>query len=250
MKWIKRTFEIVLACSLFFSFYSCTPYYALGNNGIDPIVFIKPVYADSTLVTTYIGGKYTHSSDSAYSHKNEVNYFGQLNWSQTHTFKHYNFSYGAFAYTGNYKVAELENFRGDKSYYGGGISGEVCLNIPLENVDLRIMGLKGSFYYENGDFTKFRRIASEQNLISGVSASRFAYNISYTSGCEFKYKKSSLGFDGSTGMTYFTKDETAFFTCSLNAHYTYKRYIAYVLFTESAFGIGEEYAVGFTYRLK
>lgn len=250
MKSIKRTFEIGLVCFLLFSLHSCTPYYALGNNGVNPIVFIKPVYADSALVTTYIGGKYTHTIDSAYSHKNEVNYFGQLNWSQTHTLKYYNFSYGAFGYLGTYKVAELENFKGNKTYYGGGISSEFCLNIPLKSVDLRIIGIKGSLYYENGDFTKFRRIASEQNLISGVSASQFAYNISFTSGYEFKYKNSSFGLDGSTGMTYFTNDKPAFFTFSANAHYTYKRYIAYVLYTESAFGIGEEYSVGFTYRLK
>lgn len=250
MKSIKLTIEIGLVCILLFSLNSCTPYYALGNNGVNPIVFIKPVYTDSSLVTTYIGGKYTHTTDSAYSHKNEVNYFGQLNWSQTHTLKHYNFSYGAFGYFGTYKVAELENFKGNKTYYGGGLSSEFCLNIPLTNSDLRIIGIKGSLYYENGDFTKFRRIAAEQNLVSGVSASQFAYNISLTSGYEFNYKNSSFGLDGSTGMTYFANDKPAFLTYSLNAHYTYKRYIAYVLFTESVFGIGEEYAVGFAYRIK
>jgi hypothetical protein len=249
MKSIKRTCEIGLVCILLFSLYSCTPYYALGNNGVDPIVFIKPVYADSTSVTNYIGGKYTHTLDSAY-HKNEVNYFGQLNWSQTHTLKYYNFSYGAFGYLGTYKVTELENFKGNKTYYGGGLSSEFSLNIPLKTVDLRIIGIKGSLYYENGDFTKFRRIAAEQNLISGVTASQFAYNISFTQGCEFKYKNSSLGLDGSAGMTYFIGDKLAFFTFSANAHYSYKRYTAYLLYTESALGIGEEYAVGFTYRLK
>lgn len=250
MRLIKQTFEIGLVCFLLFSLHSCTPYYALGNNGVDPIVFIKPVYSDSALVTTYIGGKYTHTADSAYSHKNEVNHFGLLNWSQTHTLKNYNYSYGAFGYLGTYKVAALENFKGNKTYYGGGLSGEFCLNIPLNTADLRLIGMKGSLYYENGDFTKFRKIAAEQYLISGVTASQFAYNISFTSGYEFKYKKSSFGLDGSVGETSFINDKSGFFTCSLNAHYTYKRYIAYVLFTENAFGLGEEYAVGFAYRLK
>ena len=248
MKSIKQAFEIGLVCFLLFSLYNCTPFYALGNNGVAPIVFIKPVYADSALTTTYIGGKYAHTTDEAYSHTDEVNHFGQLNLSQSHILKYYNFSYGAFGYLGAYKVAELENFKGNKTYYGGGLSSEFCLNIPLKSIDLRIAGIKGSLYYENGDFTKFRRIAAEQYLISGVTASQFAYNISFTSGAEFNYKNSSFGLDSSTGMTYFIRDEHAFFTFSFNANYTYKRYTAYVLFTESV--IGEEFSVGFAYRLK
>ena len=51
-------------------------------------------------------------------------------------------------------------------------------------------------------------------------------------------------------MTYFIGDEPAFLAFSANVHYAYKRYMAYLLFTESAFGIGEEYAVGFVYRIK
>ena len=250
MKVLKRTLEICFVSALMLLLHGCYPYYALGNNGVDPIVFVKPVYTDSSLVTSYIGGKYTHTIDSAYSHMNEVNHFGQLNWSQTYTAKHYNFSYGAFGYVGSYKVDKLDDFKGDKPYYGGGLSSELCLNIPLHNADLRLIGMKGSFYYENGDFTRFRRMAFAQHLISGVSASEFAYNLSMTTGCEFKFRHSSLGFDSSMGMTYFKNDPGAFLTFSMNAHYTYERYMAYVLLTESAFGIGEEYAVGFSYRLK
>jgi len=249
MKLTKSILKISMAVLLMVTFHGCTPYYGLGNNGVDPIVFIKPVFADSSRVTTYIGGKYTHTTDSAYNHKNEVNYFGQLNWSQTHTTKNYNYSFGVFGYLGSYKVAAVENYNGNKPYYGGGLSGEFCVNIPLDNVDLRLIGMKGSLYYENGDFTRFRKTASELNLISGVSSSQFAYNISLTSGLEFNLKKGSFGFDGSSGMTYFIKDKPAFLTYSLNAHYTYKRCTAYVLFTESVFGIGEEYALGFAYRL-
>jgi len=249
MKLTKSILKFSLSGLLIFIIHGCTPFYGLGNNGIDPIVFIKPVFTDSSCVTTYIGGKYTHTTDSAYNHKNEENYFGQLNWSQTHTTKNYIYSYGVFGYMGSYKVAEVENFNGNKSYYGGGLSNEFCLNIPLSNVDLRLIGIKGSIYYENGEFTRFRKMASEQNLIYGVSSSKFAYNISLTSGLEFNLKKGSFGFDGSIGITYFINNPS-FLTCSLNGHYSYKRCTAYVLFTESAFGIGEEYALGFAYRLK
>ena len=250
MKTIKQILVLGLVCFISFSLYSCLPYYALGNNGAVPMEFIKPVYADSALVTTHIGGRYTHTIDSAYSHKNEVNSFGQLDWSRTHILKNYNFSYGAFGYMGTYKVAKIEDFKGKKTYYGGGLSGEFCLNIPQQSGDFRIIGIKGALYYEDGNFTKFRKIAAEQNLISGVTNRHFAYNISLTSGFAFKYKSSSFGLDASMGRTHFINNESGFLTFSFNPHYTYKQYMAYVLFTKSAFGIGGEFAIGFKYRLK
>src|SRR5674476_260025 len=117
MKLIKQIIETGFVILLSFSIHSCTPYYALGNSGADQIVFVKPVYKDSALITNYLGGRFVHTIDSAYEHKNEVNYYGLLNWSQTHTERYFNFSYGAFGYLGSYRVAELENFKGNKSYY-------------------------------------------------------------------------------------------------------------------------------------
>ena len=250
MKTIKRVIVIFIGCVLLVSIHGCSPYYAFGNAGIDPIAFNKPLYADSVKVTTYIGGKCTHSVDSAYDQKGERNYFGQLYWAQTHIEKYYNYSYGAFGYLGSYKVAAVENYKGDKSYYGGGLSSEINFNIPLSNVDIRLIGVKGTLFYENGDFTRFRCIAAQQNLITGVTSSRFSYNISCLQGLDLKLNKSTIGADISYGITYFTNDSPRFFTSSVNIHYTYKQYTAYFQNTYSAFGIGEEFALGFNYRIR
>jgi len=250
MKTIKHIIVILTGCILLVFIHGCSPYYAFGNAGIDPIAFNKPLYADSAKVTTYIGGKFTHSVDSAYDQKGERNYFGQLYWAQTHIEKYYNYSYGAFGYLGSYKVAAVENYKGDKSYYGGGLSSEINFNIPLSNVDFRLIGVKGTLLYENGDFNRFRSLAYQQNLITGVTASRFSYNISFLQGIDFKVKKSTLGADLSFGITYFTNDLPKFLTGSVNIHYTYKQYTAYFQNTYSAFGIGEEFALGFNYRIK
>jgi len=180
----------------------------------------------------------------------ERNYFGQLYWAQTHIEENYNYSYGAFGYLGSYKVAEVDNFKGNKSYYGGGISGELNYNVPLKTCDIRFIGIKGTLFYENGDFTRFRREASDQNLISGVFLSKFSYNISLLQGIDFKLHKGKLGIDVSNGFTYFTNDTPEFFTTSLNIHYTYSRYTGFIQFTNSLFGIGEEISVGFNYRIK
>ena len=250
MKTIKRFIIIFFGCFLLVFIHSCSPYYAFGNAGINPIVFNKPVYSDSLKVTTYLGGKYTQTVDSAYNQEGEKNQFGQLYWAQTHIEKYYNYSYGAFGYIGRYKVAKVENYNGNKSYYGGGVSGEINFNIPLQSVDIRLIGIQGMLMYEDGAFTRFRRLAGEQHLISGVTSSKLAYNISCLQGIDFKIQKSTIGLDISNGITYFTNDSPRFFSSSLILHYTYKQFTAYTQNTNSLFGIGEEFTLGFNYRIK
>jgi len=251
MKYQKLFFEFICGCAFLFSIQGCYPYYAFGNGGVEPIVFVKPVYADSSRVTTYIGGKYTHSVDSAFGHRNESNYFGQIYWSQTQTERNYNFSYGVFGYLGSYRVVEVPLFQGNKPYYGGGLSGEISINTPFRNFDLRFAGLKGTLYYENGEFSRFRRMASEQVLITGVNSSLFAYNLSYTIGGDFNLKRqNSLGFAASYGITYPINEEDAFFTSSLNLHYTNNQVTTFIQYTDCLFAMGGEFALGFNFRIK
>ncbi|MDD4970967.1 MAG: hypothetical protein PHT07_16185 [Paludibacter sp.] len=250
MRKIIHLIAILVGCVLIFSLAGCTPYYAFGNAGIEPIAFTKSLYADSIKVSTYIGGKFTHSIDSAYYHRGETNYFGQFYWAQTHIEKHFNYSYGAFGYIGSYKVLEVESYAGKKPYYGGGLSGEVNYNVPLKTIDLRFIGVKGTLLYENGEFTGFRRIASQQQLITGVTASRYSYNISMTQGFDFNVDKGRFGVDISSGITYFLNDKPEFLTSSINIHYTYKHCTAYIQNTNSFLGIGSEFAVGLNYRIK
>ena len=168
---------------------------------MEPIVFTKPVYRDSTRVSDYIGGKFTTSPDNSYNHSNETNSFGQIYWFRTHTHEYYNFSYGAFGYTGNYKVTAVEELAGNKSYFGGGVSGDFCANIPLDMIDIRIAGLKGTLYYEDGDYRKFRLLANNHYLTL-ASTELLGYNISETFGLDIKLnKKNSIGWYISNGMS-------------------------------------------------
>ncbi len=59
----------LLVISVLFS--SCVASYNIANAGIDPIVFTKPVFRDSSTVTDYFGGKFTHSIDSINFNPNE-----------------------------------------------------------------------------------------------------------------------------------------------------------------------------------
>jgi len=250
MKKTNCSITFLCGCILLFSLTGCSHYYAFGNTGIEPIVFNKPVYGDSTKVTTYIGGKYTMSADSAYYHSGETNHFGQFYWAQTHTEKFFNYSYGAFGYVGSYKVVEMHNYSGNKSYYGGGLSGEINFNIPLKVIDIRLIGVKGTVLYEDGEFTRFRKLTSQQQLINGVSASRIAYNISMTQGFDCNVNKGRFGLDVTNGITYFINDTPKFLTFSFNIHYNYKDYTVYLQNTNSFWGIGSEFALGMNYRLK
>jgi len=250
MQSAKRFIGILSVCVFLLANHGCSPYYAFGNSGIDPITFNKPLYADSTKVTTYLGGKFTQTLDSAYWQSGERNYFGQLYWAQTHIEENYNYSYGAFGYLGSYKVTDVANFKGNKSYYGGGMSGEINYNVPFKTCDIRFIGIKGTLFYEDGEFTRFRREASQQNLINGVFKSKFAYNLSLLQGVDFKLNNGKLGVDISNGISYFTNDRPEFFTSSMNIHYTYSRYTGFLQFTNSLLGIGEEISIGFNYRIK
>lgn len=249
MKTINCLFFLVCGCTLLFSVQSCSPFYAFGNNAVDPIVFNKPLYSDSTKLTTIIGGKYNFTPDSSYSHKGEKNYFGQLYWAQTHTAKYYNYSYGVFGYMGSYKVAVMDNYNGNKSYYGGGLSCECNYNFPIDNCDVRPLGIKGTLLYENGDFSRFRQMAAQQNLITGVSASQFAYNISFTQGVDFKMLKGRLGIYASEGSTRFVNDYPEILTISMDVHYTYKQFTFFIQQTSADYLMDNGISLGMNYRL-
>jgi hypothetical protein len=250
MKTINSFIFFFCGCTLLFSLQGCSPpFYAFGNNVVDPIVFNKPLYADSIKQTTYIGGKYNFTPDSANSHKNEKNYFGQLYLAQTHIARNYNYSYGVFGYIGSYKVAELENYNGNKSYYGGGLSCEFNYNIPIEDCDIHPFGIKGTLLYENGDFSRFRQMAAQQNLITGVSASQFAYNISFTQGIDFIMMKGRLGINVSEGSTRFVNDYPEILTISMDVHYTYKQFTFFIQQISADYLMDNGISLGMNYRL-
>jgi len=250
MKNFKLLLKISCGCIISIIFQGCYPYYAYGNAGVDPILFTKPIYTDSSKTSTYIGGKFSQSQDSAFNHSGEKNYFGQLFWSQTQTNRNYNFSYGGYGYFGSYKVLEIKEFSGKKSYYGAGVSSEINLNIPLSIIDIRIVGVKGTLFYENGDFTNFRKIAAKKELMTGISSSKLAYNISYIFGSDFKLKKGSAGFDASYGFTQPINENDIILTFGLNTHYNYKSYTAFFQYTNCFWAMGNEFSAGVNYRLK
>lgn len=264
MKQLKIVFKGLFITLIAIIVSSCIPSYYMANRAMDNIVFTKPVYRDSSRVTSYIGGKFTQSLNISQNHSNETNYnpndanyFGQLYLFRTHTKRNYSYSYGAFGYYGDYNVEAVKAYNGKKSYFGGGISSDICLNIPLDMIDIKIAGLKGTLYYEDGDFRKFKILAGEQHLAQ-TSSDLVGYNISGTSGLDLKLNKvNSIGIYLSSGISGEFISRERFFTSSCILNFQTKRFTLYLQDssnllhdTSNFFGIGEEVSLGLNYRLK
>lgn len=236
-------------CLIVFLLPGCLPRYGLANSGGDPIFFTKPVYKDSAVVATYVGGKFCQTADSAYFHKNESSYFGELYLYRSHSQKFFNYAYGIFGYQGSYRVAQLEQFKGNKHFYGGGVSGEMNLNLPVYIVDMRLFGVRGSAWYEGGDFYSFRKYASDQGLIENVNTSHLAYNISFMQEYNFRLNNSSVGFYHSLGTTSDLEHQYSYLTYTSTLFFTYKRFTSYAQYTICTFGIGRMYSLGMSYQI-
>lgn len=245
----KKGYYFLLIIVLGITVSSCVPIYFMANSGVEPIVFTKPVYRDTATVTEYIGGKFSHSIDSAYYHIGETNYFGQLYYFRTHTNKNYSFSYGGYGYMGDYNVQAVQAYRGKKNYFGGGISGDICLNLPFEFIDFRIIGLKGTLFYEDGDFRKFKTLARQQHLAI-TSSNQFGCNVSITSELDVKLNPwSSIGVSTAIGVSGELNSNYSFITNSSILNYQNKRVTIFLQSTTCYFGIGSELAFGLNYKL-
>lgn len=254
---MKATRNIILFSFLVCGFISCVPTYYMANSGIDAIVFTKPVYRDTASVTDYVGAKFSRSLDSMYNYSNETNTFGELYWFRTHTQKYYNFSYGAFGYLGNYDVKAISSLSGPKSYFGAGISADIGVSIPIGIFNFRLAGLKGTLYFEEGDYRRFKYLAKSANL-GNVSTDLLGYNISETFGVDISLsKKYSIGMNTTNGISGQITSGDRFLTTSTVLNFQTQKF---TLFLQSSgnflrdpslflFPGGFEMAVGLNYRL-
>jgi hypothetical protein len=207
MKNTLKTVGFLLTLAAFCSLESCSLSY-FANPAIDPIVFTKPVYCDSAVTSSYIGGKInssTYNNNNYYYENSEKkqNFYGQAYVFQTRTEKYFSFSYGAFGYYGQIDAQTNSTLPNFLSYAGGGISSEINLNIPLKFIDIRPIGIKGTAYFEDGQFARYKDENYDQFYPdeSHRKADRFAYSISYSTGLDIKIKNNSLGVSYSLGTT-------------------------------------------------
>lgn len=90
---------------------------------------------------------------------------------------------------GNYTVSKLKEFKGDYSFYGGGVDASVCGYWKLSSLDMGI-GFRFQYTIELGDYYRFRKASNKPNYAENTT-SRFQpmfsilpllrYNINETS---------------------------------------------------------------------
>lgn len=230
-------------------FSSCSTFF-IGNSNIEPVVFAKPVYRDSAFVTSYVGGKFNRSEFMNPYSDMHSNYFGQLNWSQTQTEKYFNLSYGAFGYYGQITLDQYESpepfVTTNKGYFGGGISADIQLNLPFENVNIRPIGFRGSAVYEDGEFAKYKK----QNLEAiGFFPDKIAMTFSQTAGIDFKLKRSSIGVNISVGSILTMPRSIIDMGYSANINYTASKFNVFIQNSGMLLMSNSDLIVGLNYRL-
>lgn len=246
MKHYFKTLSFVAITLFSMTFSSCSTLF-IGNSNIEPIVFVKPVYRDSAFITSYVGGKFNRSEFMNLYSDMHSNYIGQLNWSQTQTEKYFNLSYGVFGYYGQVSLNEYQNTQMiDKSYFGGGISTDIQLNLPFENVNIRPIGIRAAALYEDGEFAKYKR---QNPDVLGFGPDKLAMSFSQTAGIDFKLKRSSIGVNMSVGTILTMPRSMIDMGYSTNINYTTNKFNIFIQNSGMLFMSNNDLIVGFNYRL-
>ena len=253
---MKRVSKLILFLMAFL-FTSCSVAYNFANFNAEPIPFVSPPSTksnDSTIISTSVGGKYTHSLHDANAHMGETNKSGMAFIYQTHTNKNFYFSYGCYGYSGEYLVKYYPETSKLEPYYGFGLSGEAGFNLPLSNIfDFHVLGIRGSVFYEDGQYANFRKFVSSipENGYYHYNAysSTNGYNISFTTGINYHFDGLSLGFEGGLGKTSSYPSTISVLTMNSTTYLTSHRFTFYLQYDDSCLALGEEYSLGFIYRL-
>ena len=205
-----------------------TVHYGVANSGSASKYLTKPIYkdtADNKKAATYVSGQYfTNFGEGYYS--DEFSRFGDFLIHRVHSEKHHNISYGILGYMGKYHVNELTDFKGDKSFYGGGVTGGFNVRLPIKRIEWRILGLQSTLLYEDGQYSAFRREAEdaeelfsgdEQVLFNNMHPDNLIVNARISTELIINLDKTSLGFYISAGNTWGIPGEKHFImTGSLN----------------------------------
>jgi len=225
------------------------PTYGIANGGTESTYLTKPIYSDTNANNNYISAKMYYSVLNTAYNPNEKMAFGEINVHRSHTRKNYNIAYAFVAYGGTYSVNEVEKYKGDKNFIGTALIGDLNYNIPLDIMDIRIMGLRTSIIYENGSYATFRKKASSDGLIINAHPNNFALNLSLTQEFIIKLKKVNFGAYNVSGMTFGKNDEHVL-TGSQCIQLTHNKTTGFIQRNTGTFGYGQTISLGINYKFK
>ncbi|UZR95254.1 hypothetical protein [Chondrinema litorale] len=194
---------------------SCTRtyYYGAGNFVTESSVLPKPVYRGERAKGTYLQGSYYHTLEDEPTEVNPIEFssiqLGELSYIKSYTGKNINAAYSAIVHGGVYDANAVGEFNGgSKNFFGGGVTGELNLNIPFNRVDWRIIGGKFSMMYEGGDYYYFRKdvykkygtsYSKEDFNVINFNPRKLYVNFSLTWEVVYKLKNGAIGYWESYG---------------------------------------------------
>lgn len=203
----RNCFLVFLSLIIFSLFLiSCnTVYYGVGNVHNKSKYLQKPLYNDSVSKATYISGSFSNNLGRGY-YKGEDSYYGDITFHQAYNKKYFVWAYGLSGFYGTYNVKELYEYPGYKTFYGGAITGDIALNIPIisdnSQFEYRILGLRLSLLYEDGAFADFRKNAKSEYLIVNSNPLNTSLNVTYYSDFAVKFDEDrTFGISGGFGHT-------------------------------------------------
>ena len=222
-------------------------YYGTAHTANETTYLTKPVYTTSNANAIYFSGRFSHTVFPYYD--NERTYFGELSLHRSHTWKHINLSYGILGYGGSYRIHEVERYAGNKYFGGTGATGELNFNLPFKKVDYRVIGVRTTLFYENGDYASFRKIAENDTLIENVNWFHGGINVSLYYEVLFKLHKIILGIYAASGPTFWNKNWLAWPT-NYSISLSHKRMTYFAQWQFFGEYYGASVSAGITYQIQ
>jgi hypothetical protein len=157
---------------------SClTRHYGPGQYQNDIQNMIKSYSKDSVKSRFYASGEILSQSGAAGT-GNSNSWLANVYYSNT--IPHFNFSYGALAFTGNYAKGMADTLvkPNNKKFYGYGFNGSTSFYLSGRNIDWRVIGADFVYTHESGEYLQFRRsVYRLPNVLSAPEADMFTYAI-------------------------------------------------------------------------
>jgi len=190
--------------SVSFVLIGCTTYYGNGNLATMTSFVPKPAFeSDSAKMHHFISGSYNRSVGNSVYNKEDQNTFGELSYTIVNSQKRNKFAYTFFGYYGEFGVNAFEkesSLNGKYSYGGVGATLDFVNVSPikLKNIELRPIGLRGTFLREFGEFSNFR---NSNDSLMNLNPMGMSVTIGATSEIVIRSKKNQYGFFHTFGYT-------------------------------------------------
>ena len=146
-------------------FISCSgPLYypAIQGSYVPGVITAPPQGENSSSTAKYL---VLDGGNALSSNEGERNILVRGHFLSVRSGKYYAANAGLFAYGGSYRVNAVEEYRGEHSFFGGGLEFNGELHYPFWKVDAGL-GMYAGGAFECGDYPSFRENAYQRGLIA------------------------------------------------------------------------------------